>query len=347
MSELIFVTGASGFLGSHVVQQLLEKGYRVRAAARGAKADHLKSSYASYGDHFESVKITDIARDQFPEALVGVGAVIHLASPLPGRLDPAALLAAAVEGTLNVVVQAEKAGVKRVVVTSSIVTVMNPKGSFTDQDWSPITKDMALNDGNDIVTYCASKKFAELALWEWADNHPHVEVTTLNPTFFYGPFTQNFPLPAPDFGAISTNLLIYNLLFADGAFPFNTWYIDVRDVARAHIRALSSPPTAEVGRKRIVFSSPHGWPHQKTLDLIAEQRPALKARLITASPTAQEGTPDVLPMDFKRVEELLGMKDEGFHSIEATMLDTVDALMEVEMRWRSAGHSIVTPPPSI
>lgn len=63
------------------------------SAARGAKADHLKSSYASYGDHFESVKITDIARDQFPEALVGVGAVIHLASPLPGRLDPAALLA--------------------------------------------------------------------------------------------------------------------------------------------------------------------------------------------------------------------------------------------------------------
>lgn len=139
----------------------------------------------------------------------------------------------------------------------------------------------------------------------------------MNPTFFYGLFTQQFPLPAPDFGAISTNLLIYNLLFADGAFPFNTWYIDVRDVALAHIRALSSPPTAEVGRKRIVFSSPHGWPHQKTLDLIAEQRPALKARLITVNPTVQEGTLDVLPMDFKRVEELLGMKDEDFHPIEA------------------------------
>ncbi|KAJ7435151.1 hypothetical protein FB451DRAFT_990883, partial [Mycena latifolia] len=75
------VTGASGFLGSHVVLQLLEKGYRVRAAARGAKADHLKSSYASYGDRFEVVKITDISHDQFPEALVGVDAVIHTASP--------------------------------------------------------------------------------------------------------------------------------------------------------------------------------------------------------------------------------------------------------------------------
>jgi hypothetical protein len=63
------------------------------SAARGAKADHLKSSYAGYGDRFESVKITDIAHDQFPEALVGVDAIIHLASPLPGRAEPAALLA--------------------------------------------------------------------------------------------------------------------------------------------------------------------------------------------------------------------------------------------------------------
>jgi hypothetical protein len=38
----------------------------------------------------------------------------------------------------------------------------------------------------------------------------------VNPTFFYGPFTTHFPLPAPDFGAISTNLLVYNLFFKEG-----------------------------------------------------------------------------------------------------------------------------------
>ncbi|KAJ7440351.1 hypothetical protein B0H11DRAFT_2353660, partial [Mycena galericulata] len=215
MSELIFVTGASGFFGSHVVLQLLEKGYHVRAAARGTKADYLKSTYASYGDRFEIIKISDIAHDQFPEALAGVDAVIHSASPLPGRAEPAALLAAAVEGTLNVIVQAEKAGVKRMVVTSSIATVLNPQDSFTDQDWNPVTKEFALTGGNGMATYAASKKFAELALWEWADKHPHVEVTTLNPPIFYGPFTAHFPLPEPDFGALSTDLFLYNLLFPD------------------------------------------------------------------------------------------------------------------------------------
>ncbi|KAJ6535062.1 hypothetical protein B0H19DRAFT_1184838 [Mycena capillaripes] len=341
-SKLIFVTGASGFLGSHVVLQLLDKGYRVRAAARGAKADHLQSSYASYGDRFEVVKIVDIAHDQFPEALVGVDGILHLASPLPGRAEPAALLRAAVEGTLNVIVQGEKAGVKRFVVTSSIATVANPKDSFTDQDWNPVTKEMALTGGNEKVTYGASKKFAEMALWEWAEKHPHVEVTTLNPPFFYGPFTPHFPLPTPDFSAISTDLLIYNLLFRDGVFPPKTRYIDVRDVAQAHIRALNSPPTAEVGRKRIIFSSPHGWSFQKTLDFIKEQRPVLKERLITATPQAQPF--DVLPMDFGRVEKVLGMKVSDFRTVEETTLDTVDALVQVEEQWRSAGHPINTPP---
>ncbi|KAJ7881926.1 hypothetical protein B0H13DRAFT_2344861 [Mycena leptocephala] len=341
-SELIFVTGASGFLGSHVTLQLLEKGYRVRLAARGTKADHLKSSYAGYGDRVEVVKITDISHDQFPEALVGVDAIIHLASPLPGRAEPAALLAAAVEGTLNVIVQGERAGVKRMVVTSSIATVINPKDSYTDQDWNPVTKEFALTGGVEMLTYAGSKKFAELALWEWADKHPHVEVTTLNPPFFYGPFTAHFPLPTPDFGALSTDVLFYNLLFPDGVFPGKTRYIDVRDVAQAHVRALNTRPTAEVGRKRIILSSPFGWPFQQTVDFLAEQRPALKGRLITATPQLQPF--DVLPMDFGRVEEVLGMKVSDFHTVEQTTLDTVDALLQVEELWRSAGHPIKTPP---
>ncbi|KAJ7438273.1 hypothetical protein B0H11DRAFT_591472 [Mycena galericulata] len=341
MPELIFVTGASGFLGSHVVLQLLEKGYRVRAAARGTKADYLKSSYASYGDRVEIVKISDIAHDQFPEALIGVDAVIHLASPLAGRVEPAALLAAAVEGTLNVIVQAEKVGVKRMVVTSSIATVNNPQESYTDQDWNPVTKEIALTGGNQMATYAASKKLAELALWEWADKHPHVEVTTLNPTFFYGPFTAHFPVP--DFGALSTNVLLYTLLFPVGAFPPRTRYIDVRDVAQAHLRALNAPPTTEVGRKRILFSSPYGWSFQQTLDYIAAERPALKSRLITKTPPQQPF--DILPIDFGRVEQVLGIKKSDFHTIEQTILDTIDALVRVEDEWRSAGHAIKTPPP--
>ncbi|KAJ7048879.1 hypothetical protein C8F01DRAFT_1379330 [Mycena amicta] len=346
-SELVFVTGASGFLGAHVVYRLLEKGYRVRAAARGAKADTLKATYAKAGyssDRFDVVKITDIVHDQFPEALVGVDAIMHLASPLPGNATPEELLKVAVEGTLNVLIQGEKAGVRRLVVTSSIASVANPSGSFTDKDWNPITREAALTANNGFVTYQASKKYAELALWEWADRHPHVEVTTLNPTFFYGPFAPHSTHPAPgDFTGISTNLLLYNLLFADGVLPLRTRYIDVRDVAEAHIRALNSPPTSEVGRKRLIFSAPTGWPIQQTVEYIAAQRPQLKHRLIRKTPEPQEF--DVLPLDWERLEQVLGMKKgEDFTSTEKTTLDTIDALVALEEEWVGKGWEIKTPP---
>ena len=51
------------------------------------------------------------------------------------------------------------------------------------EDWNPVTKEIAINAGNDEDAYAASKKFAELAVWEWAEAHPHVEVTTSKLTF--------------------------------------------------------------------------------------------------------------------------------------------------------------------
>ncbi|KAJ7169210.1 hypothetical protein C8R43DRAFT_916707 [Mycena crocata] len=342
MPELIFVTGASGFIGSHVVIQLLEKGYRVRASTREAKAEILKSTYASYGDQFQIVKITDIAHEQFPEALIGVDAIIHIASPLPGRSEPDALFAAAVDGTLNILAQGEKAGVRRMVVTSSIAAVMNPEKvtSLTDQDWNPVTKEFAVASGNKVLMYAASKTIAERAVWEWADKHPHVDVTTLLPPFVFGPFVPGFP--TPDYNALSSLIVFDQYLWPEGAFPYAVFHIDIRDIAQAHVRALTAPSTAEVGRKRLLISSPTGMKFQQTLDFIAEQRPALKERLAKASPPPEDVA--VMPMDYSRLETVLGMKASDFRTVEKTYLDTIDTLMKVEDEWRSAGRTIPPPP---
>ncbi|KAJ7070392.1 hypothetical protein B0H15DRAFT_114849 [Mycena belliarum] len=343
MSELIFVTGASGFIGSHLVEQLLEKGYRVRAAARGAKADHMKSSYASFGDRIEIVKIVDIGTDKFPEALVGVDAIIHTACPLAGREEPAKVLATAVDGTMNVLVQGEQAGVRRFVVTSSIGAILNDKFSFTHEDWNPITREETLK-ANHVVAYSGAKKFAEVALWEWAEKHPHVDVTSLTPSMCFGPFAAHYAVPpAPDFAVLASNSFYYALLFPDGFYPFWLLHIDVRDVARAHVCALSSPPTAEVGRKRVVLSSPYGWQAEQLVAYIAEQRPELKSRLLTA-PLPPPLPLVVLPMDFGRVEKILGMKVTDFHTMEATTLDTIDNLAKIQDQWRAAGHTLAPPP---
>lgn len=45
-------------------------------------------------------------------------------------------------------------------------------------DWNPVTKEEAIASGDKMAVYSASKKYSELALWEWAKEHPHVEVAT-------------------------------------------------------------------------------------------------------------------------------------------------------------------------
>lgn len=61
------------------------------SAARGAKAAELARKYVRFGNKFEVVTISDITTDQFPEALRNIDAVIHTASPLPGRQAPEAI----------------------------------------------------------------------------------------------------------------------------------------------------------------------------------------------------------------------------------------------------------------
>jgi len=341
MSKVILVTGASGFLGSHILSQLLEKGYHVKAAARGRKAEALRVLYAD-NSSVEVVEISDIVHGQFQDALVGVDAVIHTASPLPGRAAPQDMLNAAVEGSLNVLRQGEKAGVKKFVVTSSTITVAGDptvKGTaFRAEHWNPVTKEDALNSTDHGVIYAASKKYAELAVWEWAEAHPHVDVTTILPPFLYGPLPPKFlPLPKPEYDALSTTLIIYNFLFPNGVYLPRPGYVDFRDAARAHVGALDSKPDKN-NRKRIIFSSPFGLTVKHIFDIIKKEHPELERRFITAP--APEFPFDKYDIDFEGVEEITGMRKEDFHTLEQTISDSVNDLLKLEEEWKKNGYSI-------
>ncbi|KAG6918284.1 hypothetical protein DXG01_015376 [Tephrocybe rancida] len=340
MPELIFVTGASGFLGSHIVLQLLNKGYRVRAAAREHRVPELAKNYEKFGDRFQAVAVSDISTDQFPDALIGVDAVIHTAASLAEKQSPEVVLSSAIDGTLNVIRQAEKAGIRRLVATSSIVTVINPAGTFTDKDWYPTTKEEALQTKG-MDTYRAAKTLAEKELWAFGEAHPHLDITTLNPPFLYGPLAETFTVSTGNYFSLSTDLYIYRLLSPDGEFMYSPGHADVRDIARAHILALTSPPASAVGRKRIIIGSPHGFDPKATVDFLAESRPELKGRLTKKTPPPYRF--DRIPVDFKRVEEVLGMSKDEFHTVEETMIETVDSLLALEKQWVSNGHEVNIP----
>ncbi|KAF8198093.1 hypothetical protein BJ912DRAFT_57184 [Pholiota molesta] len=348
-SKLFFVTGASGVLASHVIYQLLQLGHRVRATGRGKKVAALKELYSAYPS-IEIIDVPDIATSEFKEALVGVDAVIHTATPLPARVDVETLLKTAIEGSLNVLRQAEAVGVRKFVVTSSTAAVVRDpatKGvTYRAEHWNPMTREEISAD-DPVEAYAGAKKFSELAVWEWAEAHPHVDVTTINPSYLYGPFAPlTLPIAPGDFASLSTNLVVYNLFTAPGAHLPGFGFTDFRDTARAHVGAALAPhtPTAtdkdtQGKRKRIITVSPHGLVERAILATIARERPQIAARLIAPPALGSEPKFDRYDADFARVAEVVGMQKGDFHTTEQTFLDTIDSLLALEKAWKEQGYT--------
>jgi nucleoside-diphosphate-sugar epimerase len=298
--------------------------------------------FASYGDKFEAVSVNDIATDDISEYLKGVDAVIHAAAPLPSKGDQKALVNGALGGSLNIIRQAEKEGIRRIIYTSSIVAVFNPSGSLTDKDWNPMTEEETLTAAP-FAAYMGAKTLAERAVWKFADEHKHVDITVVNPPYIFGPFAPGFRVPKPDYGALSTNLHIYHFLTKKGrAFPSSPGSSDVRDVARIHVEALTSAPESTIGRKRLPIASPYDGNYKQAVQFIAEAHPELKDRLVDVN-TAPQFPVDKLPVDLKRVQDVTGVKVDSYHTWKETVLDTIDSLLALEKGWVSGGYKVEIP----
>ncbi|KAA0195812.1 hypothetical protein HAZT_HAZT000170, partial [Hyalella azteca] len=125
------VSGVSGYVASHIVKLLQESGYRVRGTVRSLKdAARIAplTQLAKNPKHGLELVEADLVRDDgWDKAMEGVYAVMHTASPFPpigADVKEEAIFRPAIEGTRRVLAAAANAGVKKVVVTSSIIAVV-------------------------------------------------------------------------------------------------------------------------------------------------------------------------------------------------------------------------------
>jgi nucleoside-diphosphate-sugar epimerase len=217
----VCVTGAAGFIASHVIIDLLEDGHVVHATVR------------DLGDDTKRAHL-DVLEERYPGKLQCFEADLLE----PGSID------VAVKGTQNVLDSvARTPSVKRIVMTSSIAAVM----SYDQQDRTYTEDDWCTSDDIGLDPYGMGKTQSERLLWQFVDEHAdRVQAVAINPSVVIGP-------PLAKHHIRSSLSFIRDLVgwSYPACAPMRLHLVDVGDVSKGHVRALTSN---EAVGQRIIFS---------------------------------------------------------------------------------------------
>lgn len=257
MSSRVLVSGASGYLGVHIVKTALDAGYLVRGTVRNlqneTKVGPLKELPGA--DRLELVEAHLLDEDSWVSAVKNCDYVLHIASPLPppGTVSRKELVAVSKDGTMNVLKACSKhPQVKRVVLTSSTVTIIPPvdvvSGKiYTEDDWAP-------PHSHQLFNYNVSKQEAERAAWDFVNSltgDSKFELAVINPSAILGPILSSGNKDATSLSYVS------GIVTAKSVLPKIQYPMcDVRDVAQAHINAMTEP---EAAGKRHIIATDSYW----------------------------------------------------------------------------------------
>ncbi|KAF8608362.1 putative dihydroflavonal-4-reductase [Ceratobasidium sp. AG-I] len=223
-SANVLLTGGNGFIAVHIIALALQRAFN----------EVFKSN------SFDSV--------------------LHTSSPFSFEVADVKndLLLPAIQGTTEILKAAKEYGltVKRVVVTSSFASISDPtKGDrpgyvYTEKDWNPLTFEQSEQDP--VLGYLGSKALAEKAAWDFMENEkPNFDLVTICPPMVYGPVIQE----VSSMKKLNTSSAkFYSIFNGEEKVLTNVgvWlWVDVRDVAKAHLGALENP---EAGGKRFLVS---------------------------------------------------------------------------------------------
>jgi nucleoside-diphosphate-sugar epimerase len=342
MAQRVLLTGANGFLGSHILSELLDDGFFVRSVVRSqAKADQILRDFPSYKSKMDFGIVPDMtvhgAFNDVVKSSPPFDAVIHQASPFffASIGNNAEFLDPAIKGTTELLeaIKAHAPDVKRVIYTCSCAAVIDfnapigttPQKVYTAEDWNPVTYEGALV-GSKADAYRASKKYAELAAWNFVkEEKPNFDLVSLNPPMIYGPLKHTVT-NVKDIN--ESNARLYNNFInssKDALLPPGGvhMYVDVRDLAIAHVKAITTP---EAANQRILVSS-KSISSQEISDIFRRAFPELEERTPVGNPGTDSLPEGAYTISNEKAKTVLGLK---FRTDEECFVELARQLLEIE-----------------
>lgn len=282
--KTVLVTGGTGFVGVHIILQLLQKGYDVNTTLRSLnrKTEILNALRDGGITDFKNLSFyeADLTNDAgWQEAVNGCAYVLHVASPFPliQPEDENELIIPARDGALRVLKAARNAGVKRIVFTSSFAAVGYSNKTkdyvFSESDWT--------DENAPLQPYIKSKTIAEKAAWNFIKNEGNgLELTVINPVGIFGQILGDI-YPASYNGVIEA--LTKGDVKDTPAFTFGV--VDVRDVADLHIKAMLQP---KAKGQRFLATSDGVVSFYDIAQLIKKERPEKAADIAPLQPISND-----------------------------------------------------------
>ena len=265
MNKKVLLTGISGYIGNQCAVELLKNGYFVRGSLRNlSKSDNVVKAISKEIDpkgNIEFCELDLLDDNGWDEAMKGCEFVLHVASPFINiePKDENLYIRPAVDGTMRALKAAKKAGVKRVVLTSSMVSMLENADKSINIDSNSWTN---VNSKN-VSAYAKSKTLAEKSAWDFIndqkDENP-MELTVVNPGPVFGP-TLSGNLEGASMGMVKQIITGKMPMVPQAAINMS----DVRDVSKIHVLALENK---NASGKRFIVTTENPYKFQEMAEIL-------------------------------------------------------------------------------
>lgn len=311
--KVVAVTGASGFIGAHIVRACLQRGYTVNACVRNKDDPKNKFLLDMPNDvgkgeiHLFSADLVTIG--SYDDALSNADAAIHAAAQVdPGAIkDPwKDMVEPSTKGTLNILSSVNKFHIRHYVHTSSMAAVGMADRPVNEEDWNKGT----IEDS----PYNFAKTEGERLVWRETEGRPYT-VSCINPSMVFGPCLAKPHAKASPF--------VFRQAIYGNAQPNQAYsVVDVRDVALAHVEAMVRP---EANGKRVILDG-DGSNVIAINDLIQMCRELFPKYKFTDAPGQIPKVPEGFrTTDNARSKEMLGIR---YLPVVDTLRDSVTSMIE-------------------